>query len=1047
METSAANYCSCLVRLAMSNFPPEDVAKPLHVACLAFLVVTAITNVGFSATIATRILLKRPAAWKLHAMLVVAHLSAAAMLAIELVCNYVVHDDVAYAIQGAFFGLTFGALLILQLEMRFVFSVLFAKSAEGHWSEPSKLRARVAAVLLHDILMEPEYVGNAIIYEGIMGWWWMLGIALHAVILSFVGVVQGYLIIRAILTTSKRISAQQSARKLQEVVLSLVITIVSEVAGLSTFVYFSAFVSQREDPVTYWILNQFAITCLAVEAIAETVALLTMMDLVAGKWWVLGISVGMVGACIIGCVQSYMIISALLRRSKTLDAKASAEHHTLLIVTLAGSVCAEICGFTAFWALLLVKFPDGSFDYTGLAAQIAVMSLGWKSLAESLALSRMFDIAPGKQRAFGFTILQLIVIYETYWEPAARDVTYRVESISIGLLFLGFGWTQLELRFIFGVLFASRPEDIWTPVAKTPLLRTSKKLSATDTTGCRNQLIGLMCLSVLIHVAGIAAFCYGSLFFEVTSNTTLNLFWLIYQFSLACLACEAVFQALSLITMTDLVAGKAMRFNDFVQAHRPQLASVPKTLWKPIHRKLCWDTEPSELDLLVVDEARWGVTASSSLTEPLDPESQVFVVDNIIAFTREGLRETLGNDDKAAERLRAALSRRGLDVSTEAGLMRGVWLVADAAQMTVLGADGKPQTQYLWYVPGEQIIGMAHSDEPNFESRIFFDMIRMVPVMLLWPTKPVQPGEPCTRNLLAACRDAQERLALMFAWLLEHELADPALPQQIREAALAPDPPSIVDLRGEEAATDAKSDGEEARKLLPPKDEYLVFSPDVAKHLFKASLDGSRFKLTTNADEADIIWTAESFDRTKLKQGQFVNAFPNQSAIVVKDLLRECVYRYWGQSRAAAWFPRTFNLNYETLDFIGAFIDGSAKQPDSNVWIIKPWNGTRSEGITVSNWMPEILKQMVSGPKIASKYVHPPALLDGKFKFDLRVLVVVDSVEPLRMFTVPSAIYAREAHVEYDHRLEKLDSFENHFTVRRTSDAGRRASAREDADG
>ncbi|KAL2917456.1 hypothetical protein HK105_203122 [Polyrhizophydium stewartii] len=120
-------------------------------------------------------------------------------------------------------------------------------------------------------------------------------------------------------------------------------------------------------------------------------------------WWVIGISVGMVGACIIGCVQSYMIISALLRRSKTLDAKASAEHHTLLIVALAGSVCAEICGFTAFWAPLLVKFPDGSFDYTGLAAQIAVMSLGWKSLAESLALSRMFDIAPGKQRAFGFS--------------------------------------------------------------------------------------------------------------------------------------------------------------------------------------------------------------------------------------------------------------------------------------------------------------------------------------------------------------------------------------------------------------------------------------------------------------------------------------------------------------------------------------------------------------------------------------------------------------------------------------------------------------------
>ncbi|KAL2917453.1 hypothetical protein HK105_203119 [Polyrhizophydium stewartii] len=67
------------------------------------------------------------------------------------------------------------------------------------------------------------------------------------------------------------------------------------------------------------------------EARARIVVVLINLVLL-GPEYVAG-SVTLTGAML----WSYVIISALLRCSKTLDAKASAEHHTLLIVTLVGS--------------------------------------------------------------------------------------------------------------------------------------------------------------------------------------------------------------------------------------------------------------------------------------------------------------------------------------------------------------------------------------------------------------------------------------------------------------------------------------------------------------------------------------------------------------------------------------------------------------------------------------------------------------------------------------------------------------------------------------
>eukprot|EP00842_Homolaphlyctis_polyrhiza_P000081 jgi/Hompol1/1073/HPOL_001177-RA len=298
----------------------------------------------------------------------------------------------------------------------------------------------------------------------------------------------------------------------------------------------------------------------------------------------------------------------------------------------------------------------------------------------------------------------------------------------------------------------------------------------------------------------------------------------------------------------------------------------------------------------------------------------------------------------------------------------------------------------------------------------------MRPVTLLWPLHRIAAGDSCTRDLLRAAHSPAERLALAPAWLLPSEMDPLSLAsltsQQPSQSQEPSQQPPILDPNGRQDTQHLPD-----RRRLPHKSQYLVYSPAYAQHLFKSSLDGSRFAVTNDITKVDIVWMTK-FDRSKLRDDQFCSDYPNQTALVIKDLLQKAIYRRWGIEGAKSWYPRSFNLNTETCDFVSAFLNGQNEDPEHNVWIVKPWNGTRSQGMTVSRHLPEILKQLATGPKLVCK-----SLLDGKHKFDLRVLVVIDSVAPLRMFAVPSVIYAREANVEYDKDLQMTDSFEHHFTV------------------
>ncbi|EDW28320.1 GL19014 [Drosophila persimilis] len=92
-------------------------------------------------------------------------------------------------------------------------------------------------------------------------------------------------------------------------------------------------------------------------------------------------------------------------------------------------------------------------------------------------------------------------------------------------------------------------------------------------------------------------------------------------------------------------------------------------------------------------------------------------------------------------------------------------------------------------------------------------------------------------------------------------------------------------------------------------------------------------------------------------------------------------------------------------------------------WIIKPPASARGAGIRVINRWGQIPKRR---PLIVQKYIERPLLINGS-KFDLRLYVLVTSVNPLRVFMYHNGL-ARFASVKYSSRADTLGDRCMHLT-------------------
>jgi tubulin polyglutamylase TTLL5 len=92
--------------------------------------------------------------------------------------------------------------------------------------------------------------------------------------------------------------------------------------------------------------------------------------------------------------------------------------------------------------------------------------------------------------------------------------------------------------------------------------------------------------------------------------------------------------------------------------------------------------------------------------------------------------------------------------------------------------------------------------------------------------------------------------------------------------------------------------------------------------------------------------------------------------------------------------PLAFILPKEYCEFLTAFSEPENKEGKLNFWIMKPVTKSRGKGITIVN---EITEVNAGESIVMQRYVKNPLLLNG-YKFDMRVLVLVTSVNPIEAF-------------------------------------------------
>jgi len=80
--------------------------------------------------------------------------------------------------------------------------------------------------------------------------------------------------------------------------------------------------------------------------------------------------------------------------------------------------------------------------------------------------------------------------------------------------------------------------------------------------------------------------------------------------------------------------------------------------------------------------------------------------------------------------------------------------------------------------------------------------------------------------------------------------------------------------------------------------------------------------------------------------------------------------------------------------FLETFSELEEKEGKFNYWIMKPAAKSRGRGIQLVN---DISQLTYGEPMVMQKYIKNPLLLNG-YKFDLRVYVLVTSVNPLEVF-------------------------------------------------
>ncbi|XP_032361195.1 tubulin--tyrosine ligase-like protein 12 isoform X3 [Etheostoma spectabile] len=492
-------------------------------------------------------------------------------------------------------------------------------------------------------------------------------------------------------------------------------------------------------------------------------------------------------------------------------------------------------------------------------------------------------------------------------------------------------------------------------------------------------------------------------------------------------------------------------FKGFVVLHGGALQSsgIPPIYWRSLHHKITneiYDAgevfgimqfkqeeedegengsneERKRDNPVAVISSKVVVTRESGLqaSEP----SSVFLVDHAWTYRVDHTRQQLEQIPGLLHRMAALM---GVDFHGEAPDPDTVELVMELMwkyNQTYKISHGSPEDKVpVWYIMDEFGSQVQHSDQPSCSMAPFFYIPGMLAYTVLWPLQDLQEGDEVTRDYTYGETDPLVRQCRLLPWI-------PADLEGVSSVTTEP-----LDSYYEAIISENKEQlPVEIEPYSVPKDKILKVYSEMSQ--VTNNLTHPRFQLTEDKEDADIIWSYNHIkDYRKLSEEQphvMLNQFPCESIITVKDCLAAVARRVKGGPQPD-WLPETFNLQSELPQFIRCY-QLRQQRGEDNHWICKPWNLARGLDTHITNNLDYIIRQRESTPKVVCKYIEDPVLFNreevGMVKFDIRYMLMLRSVQPLRLYAY-NVFWLRFANRPFS--LDHFDDYQKHFTVMNYAD-------------
>ncbi|XP_034529609.1 tubulin--tyrosine ligase-like protein 12 isoform X2 [Notolabrus celidotus] len=385
------------------------------------------------------------------------------------------------------------------------------------------------------------------------------------------------------------------------------------------------------------------------------------------------------------------------------------------------------------------------------------------------------------------------------------------------------------------------------------------------------------------------------------------------------------------------------------------------------------------------------VTRESGL-QVSEPTS-VYLVDHAWTYRVEGARQQLEEIPGLLSRMASLM---GLDFHGEAPdpdtvelVMERMWKYNQTYNISQGSAEQKVP---VWYIMDEFGSQVQHSDRPTCSLAPFFYIQGQLAYSVLWPLQDLQEGDEVSRDYAYGETSSLVRRCRLLPWT-SADIED------ISDATTEP-PDSYYENILKENKEKLPA---EIQPIRVPEDKVLKVYSEMSQVTNNLTLP--RFQLTEDEEEADIMWSYNHFkDFRKLSEERphvMLNQFPCENIVTVKDCLSAVARRLKG-GPSPDWLPETFNLHTELPQFIKHY-QLRQQRGEDNHWICKPWNLARGLDTHITNNLDYIIRQRESTPKVVCKYLEDPVLFHreelGMVKFDIRYMLMVRSLKPLKLYT------------------------------------------------